>query len=95
MNALNTTAVERLTELLATLGMQAGMNVDTPLSNWIAGELAPGQGERIELLDPVTGLPLIEYRDAGAERVASAVEAATLGQQEWMSLTASRRSIVH
>lgn len=91
MNALNTMAVERLTELLATLGMQAGMNVDTPLSNWVGGELAPGQGERIELLDPVTGLPLIEYRDAGAERVASAVEAATLAQQEWMSLTASER----
>ncbi|MCK0715817.1 aldehyde dehydrogenase family protein [Chromohalobacter sarecensis] len=91
MNALNTTAVERVTELLATLGMQADTNADTPLSNWVAGELAPGQGERIELLDPVTGLPLIGYLDAGAELVASAVEAATLGQQEWMSLTASER----
>ncbi|MCK0743657.1 aldehyde dehydrogenase family protein [Chromohalobacter nigrandesensis] len=91
MNALNTTAVERVTELLATLDMQADTNADTPLSNWVAGELAPGQGEGIELLDPVTGLPLIGYLDAGAELVASAVEAATLGQQEWMSLTASER----
>ena len=41
MNALNTTAVKRLTELLATLGMQAGMNVDTPLSNWVGIEANP------------------------------------------------------
>ncbi|WP_432415238.1 hypothetical protein ACRHM7_00185 [Chromohalobacter israelensis] len=43
MNALNTTAVKRLTELLATLGMQAGMNVDTPLSNWVGGNSHPAR----------------------------------------------------
>lgn len=91
MNTLNTTAIERVTELLATLHMHTDPHADTPLSNWVAGQLVPGQGERIELLDPVTDLPLIQYRDAGGELVASAVEAANLGQQEWMSLTASER----
>ncbi|MCG7600461.1 aldehyde dehydrogenase family protein [Halomonas sp. McH1-25] len=87
MNSLNNQAIERLSELLATLGMQA----ELLLSNWIAGELLPGQGEYIELLDPVTGLPLVQYRDAGNALVERAVEAATLGQQEWMLLTASER----
>ncbi|ALM53023.1 aldehyde dehydrogenase family protein [Halomonas huangheensis] len=87
MNALNATAVDTLAELLTALELQAA----TPLSNWIDGELVAGQGELIELIDPVTGLPLIEYRDAGGALVAAAVEAATRAQQEWMALTASER----
>lgn len=86
-NPLNARAVECISELLATLGMQA----EVPLSNWVDGELLAGQGEAIELLDPVTGLPLVTYRDAGGALVESAVEAATRGQQEWMALTASER----
>ncbi|WP_129140831.1 aldehyde dehydrogenase family protein [Modicisalibacter coralii] len=87
MNPLNNQAVERLTELLITLDMQA----ELPLSNWVAGELLPGQGEYIELLNPVTGLPLVRYRDAGSTLVERAVEAAARGQQEWILLTASER----
>lgn len=87
MNSLNSKAVERLAELLTALGMQA----ELPLSNWVDGELLAGQGESIELLDPVTGLPLIRYRDAGGSLVERAVAAATAGQREWMALTASER----
>src|SRR5690606_6998540 len=86
-NALNDKAVEGVSELLAALEMQA----DIPLTNWVNGELVAGQGEAIELLDPVTGLPLVAYRDAGMALVGQAVEAATRAQQEWMALTASER----
>ncbi|QEM81006.2 aldehyde dehydrogenase family protein [Halomonas binhaiensis] len=86
-NALNSKAIARVSELLAALEMQA----ETPLTNWVNGKLVAGQGEVIELLDPVTGLPLVAYRDAGRTVVEHAVEAATRAQQEWMALTASER----
>jgi len=87
MNSLNDKAVECLTELLTARGMLP----EIALSNWIGGELVAGQGESIELLDPVTGLPLMTYADAGAALVERAVAAATAAQQEWMALTASER----
>ncbi|MBY5983931.1 aldehyde dehydrogenase family protein [Halomonas denitrificans] len=87
MNRLTMEAIERLNSLLKAFDMQA----DTPLSNWVGGELVAGQGEAIELIDPVTGQALLSYRDAGSELVSQAVTAAARGQQQWMSLSASER----
>lgn len=77
----------RLTELLTYFGL----NATTPLSNWIDGELQAGTGAAIALRDPVSGAPLITYKDADSLAVATAVNAATQAQTAWMALTASER----
>ncbi|WP_110687898.1 aldehyde dehydrogenase family protein [Salinicola aestuarinus] len=90
MNALSTQAQQSLQRLLTQFGLSLETG-DTPCSNWIGGELMAGQGDAIELTNPATGEALVSYRDAGAERVERAVEAATQAQTEWMALTASER----
>lgn len=86
-NALNQRARDALVLLLDAYGIDPS----DPATNWIAGNLVAGKGETITLLDPVTGLPLLTYRDAGAACVSEAVSAATTAQSEWMALSASER----
>lgn len=87
MSTLNQHACERLAELLEGFGLAA----DTPLSNWIDGDLVAGEGEEITLTNPATGEALVSYHDAGATLIECATQAATRGQLEWMALTASER----
>ncbi|MCB8889441.1 aldehyde dehydrogenase family protein [Vreelandella malpeensis] len=88
MNALTQRARAQLDDLLAHFGL-AGDEV--PASNWVDGRLLAGDAEVIELIDPVTGEALLRYRDAGAEMVERAAEAAAKAQPQWMALTASER----
>lgn len=87
MKTLVQDARARLDTLLDLFGLAA----DSPLSNWINGELQPGAGDVLTLNDPVTGQPLIEYFDADGDAVERAVIAATQAQVEWIGLTASER----
>lgn len=87
MKTLQQDARARLDTLLEHFGLGA----DTPLSNWINGELQSGAGDVLALADPVTGQPLIDYRDADGAAVDRAVSAATQAQVEWIALTASER----
>ncbi|MGM0703163.1 MAG: aldehyde dehydrogenase family protein [Pseudomonadota bacterium] len=87
MNTLNQQARKRLAQLLDAYGM----DMPQPSANWVNGRLTAGTGDTISLLDPVTDLPLFDYRDAGEDVVAVAVETARRAQQEWMALSASER----
>lgn len=87
MNALSQHASDHLAQLLEGFGLAAA----TPLSNWVDGELTAGVGEEITLINPATGETLVSYRDAGVALIERATQAATHGQREWMSLTASER----
>lgn len=87
MNALTQQAKARLSQLLAHFGLDG----DTPLSNWIDGDLCAGTGTAIELYDPVTGGHLMSYLDGEQIAIEKAVSAASRAQVQWMSLTASER----
>lgn len=90
MNALNTQARQTLSDLLTQFGLSLESG-DMPCSNWIDGDLIAGRGEAITLANPATGGELVAYRDAGADLLDRAVEAASRAQVEWMALTASER----
>ncbi|MGB1238670.1 MAG: aldehyde dehydrogenase family protein [Pseudomonadales bacterium] len=66
----------------------------TAFGSWIDGELVAGRGEVIALTNPATATALLEYRDAGAELVAQAGDAAKRAQRQWWALTASARARV-
>ena len=61
------------------------------VQSYVGGELVPGTGHALELTDPATGEVFARYKDAGADVVAQAAEAATRAQQEWFAKTASER----
>ncbi|WP_251976673.1 aldehyde dehydrogenase family protein [Salinicola avicenniae] len=90
MSTLNLKAQQKLGQLMSQFGLASSLE-ETPLSNWIDGELTAGEGETIALTNPATGGALACYRDAGDALVARAVAAATQAQQAWMALTASER----
>ncbi len=62
----------------------------------IAGEVVPGSGSTIPLVDPFTGKPLLAYRDGGADAAEAAVSAAARAFPVWRALAASARGrVVH
>ena len=61
------------------------------IGSLIGGELYPGAGENIALIDPATEQTLCIYQDGGADHAQQAVEAAQQGAQEWQALSASQR----
>ena len=80
------------------------MNATEPLSkawqHWfqtdaigslIGGELCPGTGDTITLIDPATEQTLTTYRDGGAAAAQAAVSTAEQGALEWQALSASQR----
>lgn len=72
---------ELLQELLGTRDVQS----------YVAGALLPGAGVELSLTDPATGAVFATYRDAGADVVAQAADAAEIAQREWWAKTASER----
>lgn len=75
----------RVHELLSRLlpGGQVG--------SLVAGEILPGTGGPVELVNPADGRPILTYADAGAPVVEAAMAAAREGQRAWWRLTASAR----
>lgn len=64
---------------------------DSQFGSWIAGEIMPGKGETISLINPATGHAFMSYLDAGASLVQSAADAAVIAQKHWWSKTATAR----
>ncbi|MBT6271797.1 MAG: aldehyde dehydrogenase family protein, partial [Rhodobacteraceae bacterium] len=60
-----------------------GLN-DT-VENFINGKLTPGQGEKILLVDPFTGIKLTQYCDAGSNFTENACTASNSAQKIWMN----------
>lgn len=60
----------------------------------IGGDLIPGEGVEVALVDPATAQPLFAYADCGAEGPTAAVDAAEAGFAAWQALTASARGRV-
>lgn len=63
----------------------------TDFGSWIGGELIPGQGENISLINAATGQAFMSYRDAGESVVNAAADAALKAQKQWWAMTASAR----
>src|SRR5438093_2879686 len=64
------------------------------IGSYVDGELIPGDGVEVRLINPSTGAPFIAYRDAGARVVARAAEAAMAGQRQWVGITHAARGRV-
>ncbi|WP_138934702.1 aldehyde dehydrogenase family protein [Roseovarius arcticus] len=72
---------ELLQELLGTPDVQS----------YVAGGFLSGAGDELSLTDPATGTVFATYRDAGADVVAQAADAAEIAQRDWWAKTASDR----
>ncbi|MEE1650316.1 aldehyde dehydrogenase family protein [Brachybacterium sp. J144] len=64
------------------------------VGSYVDGEILPGAGEEVTLVDPSSGTDLVAYADGGREAVDAAIAAARRAQREWWSLTASSRGRV-
>ncbi|MBL8834840.1 MAG: aldehyde dehydrogenase family protein, partial [Alphaproteobacteria bacterium] len=62
-----------------------------PLAGWIDGALVAGAGDAVALIDPATGAPILEYREADAGAVDAAVRTAERAQRAWWAMTAAAR----
>ena len=60
-----------------------GLN-DT-VENYINGQLTPGQGQKISLIDPFSGIELTHYSDAGSSLTEHACTASNSAQKIWMN----------
>lgn len=61
------------------------------VGSFVAGEILPGTGERLTLVNPADGLPLLDYADAGAPVVQAAMDAARPAQRDWWGMSAAAR----
>jgi acyl-CoA reductase-like NAD-dependent aldehyde dehydrogenase len=57
----------------------------------VAGEVLPGRGAALDLVNPADGRVLATYADAGPEVVGAAMDAARGAQREWWGMTAAAR----
>ena len=60
----------------------------------VDGELLQGHGATVEIIDPASATPLLEYRDCAAPGTLDAVDAAERGFSAWQAVTASARGRV-
>ncbi len=83
--AARSAARERVAELLRQVlpGGDAG--------SFIAGEIVPGSGEELALVNPADGRTILTYADAGAPAVEQAMAAARAAQPRWSALPAAAR----
>lgn len=75
----------RIEELLAAL-LPGGR-----VGSLVAGEILPGTGAALELVNPADGRVFLTYADAGAAVVDAAMAAAREGQRAWWGMAASAR----
>jgi len=81
-------AAPRIAELLARLlpPLPGGA-----VGSLVAGEIQPGRGATLELVNPADGRLILTYADAGAEVVEAAMAAARPAQRAWWAMTAAAR----
>ena len=63
----------------------------TEIGSHVAGQVLPGTGDEVELVDPAAETVLAGYRDGAEAAVDAAVDAAASAQRIWWGLTASER----
>jgi acyl-CoA reductase-like NAD-dependent aldehyde dehydrogenase len=85
MNIQNPDRAARLAELVSQFLPKGG------IGSVIAGEVMPGHGDDIVLIDAATGLHLASYADGGAVAAEAAVQVAQAALTPWQALTASAR----
>jgi acyl-CoA reductase-like NAD-dependent aldehyde dehydrogenase len=78
-------ATSRIAALLADL-LPGGT-----VGSFVAGEVLPGTGGELELVNPADGLPILRFRDAGGPVVDAAMQAARAAQPKWWAMTAAAR----
>ena len=61
------------------------------IGSYINGELQPGKGSEISLVNPATGDLFLTYKDAGPDIAKKACAAALAGQQIWAALSHAER----
>jgi len=61
------------------------------IGSYINGEIVEGEGAAISLVNPATGIPFIDYKDAGGTVAARAADAAVAGQKVWAALSHAER----
>lgn len=64
------------------------------IGSYVDGALVAGSGPKQNLTDPATGEVFATFKDAGADIIDAAMEAAARAQREWMAMTASARGRV-
>lgn len=87
--AIQTGAAPRVAELLSRLLSQLPANGQ--VGSFVAGEILPGFGATLDLVNPADGRILLSYADAGAPVVDAAMTAARTAQRAWWGLTAAAR----
>lgn len=80
-----TAATPRVTELLARF-LPGDM-----VGSLVGGEILPGTGETLTLVNPADGRPILSFADAGAEVVEAAMAAAAPAQRAWWGMNAAAR----
>ena len=63
----------------------------TEIGSWINGAMMSGTGDMFELIDPATGKAFLALKDAGADVVNAAMDAAIAGQKVWWGMTGAER----
>ncbi|MGH6781434.1 MAG: aldehyde dehydrogenase family protein, partial [Ensifer adhaerens] len=64
------------------------------IGSYVDGALVAGSGPEQDLTDPATGEVFTTFKDAGADIIDAAMEAATRAQREWIGMSASARGRV-
>jgi acyl-CoA reductase-like NAD-dependent aldehyde dehydrogenase len=77
--------MSRIDELLSSL-LPGGK-----IGSFVAGEILPGTGAALDLVNPANGQVFLTYADAGAPVVQAAMDAARPAQRAWMAMTAAAR----
>ena len=63
----------------------SAVGLNDTVENYINGQLTPGQGEKISLIDPFSGIELTQYSDAGSSLTEHACTASNSAQKIWVN----------
>lgn len=61
------------------------------IGSYVNGEILPGEGADVSLVNPSTGLQFLAYKDAGANVASKAALAAVAGQKVWAAMSHAER----
>lgn len=64
------------------------------MGSYIAGEMVPGDGATLSLVDPASEQTLLQFADTNADVVGAAVRSCHDGQKHWAAFSAQRRGEV-
>jgi aldehyde dehydrogenase (NAD+) len=66
------------------------------IGSYVNGQIVPGEGKEVALVNPATGAKFLAYHDAGAKVAQQAVSAAAAAQKSWAALSnAERGRVMH